>query len=73
MKLYRVCASVTHHTKDSQCRRWANAKQIPTFLLDGGTLGIVDEAHAEQIARKIILPVDLDYDSVTVNVCVVAV
>jgi hypothetical protein len=58
-----------HHTSDKHCVSTDIAKQIPSFLLDGDSLGIVSEQHAEEIARDIVCPVDLEYESVTVSVC----
>ena len=68
--LYRVTAQVV--TKRGG---WISSRQVPTFLLDGEQLGIVDEAHAEQIAREVVMPVDLNSpgDSIKVHLCVVRV
>lgn len=71
MNLWRICATIIHHTNDSHCVSVDVSKQVPSFLLDGDFLGIVDEGHAIQIAKEIICPVDLEYESVTVNVTAV--
>lgn len=69
MRLYLVTAMLIHHTTNNHGISTDNAKQIPSFLLDGDHLGIVSEQHAEEIARDIVCPVDLQYESVTVSVC----
>ncbi len=67
MNLYRITATVIHHTNDSHCVSTDLTRQVPTFLLDADHLGIVSEEHAVEMARAIILPVELEYESVTVN------
>ncbi len=70
MTLYAIVATVVHHTNDSHCVSVDRSIQIPTFYLDADVQGIIDEAHAETIAREIIIPVDLEYESVTVHITV---
>lgn len=48
---------------------WTVAYQIPTFLLDGNTQGIITAQHAREIALSIINPYD-EYESVDVAVFV---
>lgn len=58
--MYAIQATYSHRTPDG----WNGVRQIPTFYLDENVQGIVDEAHAEKIARDILsaavreLPVD---------------
>lgn len=73
MTLYAINATIVHHTNDAHCASTDVTKQIPTFYLNADVQGIVDEAHAEKIAREIILPVELEYESVTVHVTAVKV
>lgn len=68
MTLYAITATLVHHTTDNVCVSVDLTQQIPTFLLSGEMHGIVNEQHAEEIARKIICPIDLQYESVTVTV-----
>lgn len=70
MKVYICQATIVHHTKDAHCRSVDHTIQVPTFLLLVDQLGIVDEAHAEKIARNVVCPAadDFEYESVTVNV-----
>ncbi len=69
--MYAITATVTHHTKDANMQRTQKVVQIPTFYLDENVQGIVSVEHAERIAKRIILPIELDYDSVEVNVTAV--
>jgi hypothetical protein len=69
--IYRVTATIVHHTTDLLGVSIDITKQIPSFLLDSDTQGIVDVEHAKKIAEKIICPVDLQYESVTVSIDVV--
>jgi len=73
MNLYRITANIVHHTTDKHGVSADVPKQVPTFLLDGDYLGIVDVAHAERIAKEVVCPVadDLQYESVTVHVTAV--
>lgn len=64
---YRVTACITHHTTDKFGVSIDKTIDLPTFLLDGMP---VDTAYAEEEARKIILPVELQYESVSVRVSV---
>lgn len=66
--LYSIDATVVHHTKDENCVSSDVTIQIPTFYLDSEVQGIVDEAHAVEIARGIILPFEMQYESATVNI-----
>ncbi len=70
MTLYAISATLVHHTKDSNCISVDRSVQIPTFYLDANVRGIIDEAHAEAIAREIIMPVELEYESVTLHITV---
>ena len=62
MTTYIVCASVTKSLGD-----YTTTRQIPTFLLDAGLLGIMSVKHAKQIAKDVIDPLNL-YDSVSIAV-----
>lgn len=74
MKTYYIInAVVVHHTNDHHCVSVDVMKQIPTFLLDADIQGIVDEQHAEQIAREIVCPFDPQYESFAVNLTVTKV
>lgn len=53
MTLYAVTGTATYYPKGKQGRIM---QQIPTFYLDAATQGIVDEKHAERIARDIVCP-----------------
>lgn len=74
-QMYAVNGTLIHHTNDKCCVSCAVTKQIPTFYLNADVQGIVDEKHAEQIAREIVCPIadDLQYEAVTVNLTVVKV
>jgi hypothetical protein len=52
-KRYIVQAQITQ-TRDG----WRRSFGLPTFLLDGNIQGIISEAHAEQIARNLIISID---------------
>lgn len=69
--MYIVNATLTHHTNDQNCVSVDVVKQIPTFFLDENVQGIVNDKHAEEIAKQIICPIDLDYESFTISVTVV--
>lgn len=69
--LWRITGTLTHHTNDDQCCSTDVVVSLPSFILDGDFLGIVSAEHAEQIARQIVLPVELAYESVTVHVTAV--
>lgn len=73
MNLYRVTATAVHHTTDRLGVSCDLTRQVPSFLLDADVLGIVSEEHAEKIAKSIICPFDLEYESVTVYVSAVKV
>ena len=46
---------------------------VPTFELDGDTLGIVNEDHAAQIAKTIVCSPCLCLDNVVVNVTAIKI
>lgn len=70
MTLYCVQATVVHHTTDRHCLSADVARQVPTFYLDADAQAIANEGDAEQVAREIICPVDLQYESVTITMTV---
>ena len=74
-QMYAVSGTLVYHTNDKYCVSCDVTKQIPTFYLNADVQGIVDEKHAEQIAREIVCPIadDLQYEAVTVNLTVVKV
>lgn len=64
---YRITATTTR-TKGGQ----TVSVQVPTFVLDGDALGIVDERHAQSIAGLIIDPWQ-DYDFLSLSITAVAI
>ncbi len=68
--LWAVNATVVHHTNDKDCVSCSLMRQVPTFYLLGDEQGILTEEQAIEFAKRIILPVELDYDAVQVNVSV---
>ena len=48
--MYAITANYEHTTPDG----YTGSRQIPTFYLDEHVQGIVDEAHAVNIARDIL-------------------
>lgn len=52
MTLYSVTAATEQHTVNGVIHR-----TVPCFLLNSSVQGIMDERHAEEIARQIINPV----------------
>lgn len=62
-KLYCVQGTVTIHSTDGAGVSFTKHKQIPTFFLDADVQGIVDKQHAEEIARDILDPYELQYES----------
>jgi hypothetical protein len=69
--IYQVQATIVHHTTDRIGLSVSATKQIPTFFLNGQ--GILNKDHAEKTAREIICPLELEYESITVNVNVVEI
>ena len=61
---YVVQARITRLTEG-----WRQTTQLPTFLLDADIQGIVDEKHAEEIARSFIQSINPD---VAISLSVVA-
>jgi len=58
--MYRIQANITvSRTSSITGETHSFMRQIPTFFLDENILGIVDENHAEMIARDI-----LDYPTI---------
>jgi hypothetical protein len=51
MKLYAVCASIEVAEKGSP---WGRTKDLPTFLLNGATHGLLDETQAREFAKDMI-------------------
>ncbi len=51
MALYIIAATVTVESRDG----WRTAYQMPSFYLDSRIQGIVDDAHAERIARTMLM------------------
>lgn len=49
--LYRITATATRNHSG-----WTTTKQLPTFVLDGDTLGIINHHHARKIARRLLDP-----------------
>jgi len=70
MNLYCVQATIAHNTTDGEGRSVVITRQVPTFYLNADTQGITDMWHAERIAREIILPVELQYESVAINLSI---
>ncbi len=68
MILYQIDAHIVHHTSNRECVSVDVPRTLPTFYLNKVQFGIMNLEHAEQIARSIIMPVNLEYESVTVNV-----
>lgn len=66
--MYAIQGHVIHHTTDANCVSIEKRIDIPTFYLCETVQGIVSEEHALKIAKSIILPVELDYDSVLVYI-----
>ncbi len=66
MLLYQIDARIVHHTSNRECVSVDIPQTLPTFYLTKS--GVIDREHAERIAKGIILPVELDYESVTVTV-----
>lgn len=62
-KLYRITAMVTHHTNDDDCKSISVSLQVPSFVVDA-----VDKNHAIEIAKKIICPVELQYESLSMDI-----
>lgn len=65
--LYLINATLTHHTTDKNGIGWKNVKQIPTFFLHPDIQGIMTPKHAEQVAREIILPIQLQFESAEIS------
>jgi len=68
MRFYSVQATVVHHTTDSHGLSCECVREVPKFLLEADTHGIVNDEHAKEIVKHIICPVDLQYESITVDV-----
>lgn len=68
MKLVRVEGVLIHHTKDGHCIHVDVEHQIPPFYIDMEQYPDPTMEQMEAEAKKIICPVELDYDSVTVKV-----
>jgi hypothetical protein len=51
MTLYAVCAAIEVAEKGSP---WSRTKDLPTFLLNGATHGLPDEAQAREFAKDMI-------------------
>ncbi len=70
--MYAVTATVVVTETDGEGKSWQATKQIPTFYLDENVQGIVDEAHAEKIAREILTAcVNEEYTTYSLSVCAV--
>lgn len=69
--MYAISGTVVHHTKNAQMVREEKMIQIPTFYLDENVQGIMSEEHAVEIAKKIVMPVELDYETVEVHLTAV--
>jgi len=65
--LWAISATLVHHTSDSQCVSVSITHQVPTFYLNGDDQGITTQEQAIAWAKRIILPVELDYDAVEVH------
>jgi hypothetical protein len=48
--MYAITATITTTTDDT----WSATRQIPTFYLDESVQGILSEASAERVARRIL-------------------
>ena len=60
--MYRIVAFVIFHTTDEYCLSEDVETQIPVFFVDAPSA-----YEAQATALKIICPVDLQYESVTVG------
>ena len=49
---FRVVAQIVHEDD----KGWRSSQGAPTFILDGDIQGIVNLAHAEAIARRVVDP-----------------
>lgn len=55
-RYYVVQAQVVNETTDAHGQVWTSSTGVPTFFLDIDVQGIVNDEHAEQIARKVVDP-----------------
>ena len=65
--LYQIQGTVIHHTTDLAGVSTQVVVQVPTFFLDADIQGIVDSAHAVNIAKGIVCPVELEYEHTEAN------
>lgn len=69
--LWRIQATISL-TVFSGGAPYETSRQVPTFVLEGGVHGIVDERHAARVARAILLTGHIsgnagDVDSISVE------
>lgn len=67
MSLYRIQASIVHHTTDNDCVGIDVEHAVPSFIIDGAHHNINTVDEAAHIARTIICPVNFQYESITVK------
>lgn len=63
MLRFRIKATAIHCTNDSHCVSVEIPKKLPIFFVDAK-----DVHDAEEIARSIVCPFDLEYEHVKVEV-----
>ena len=61
-KTYTVAVNITEKTEKGEITR-----QIPNFLLDSNSLGILNIGHAHKIVRDIVNPLNLP--NLEIHVC----
>jgi hypothetical protein len=57
--MYAITATVETVKIGSGDTEWHGSVQVPTFYLDENVQGIIHEAHAASIARRVIDPLDV--------------
>lgn len=65
--MFAITATLVHHTTDKEGISWDNTIQIPAFIVNN----VQNEAAAIEVAKRIICPIDMQYESVTLTVSAV--
>ena len=66
--LFRITGTIIHHTTDDNCIAVDKTETIPPFFINGLEYNISTEQEVENIAKKIICPIELQHESVTIDV-----
>lgn len=67
---WTVHATITVKHTDHRGQTWESTRQVPTFHLSNAVHGIVDQAHAERVARSVVMTGDVQGTIVGASVSV---